>query len=66
LSQADGRIEGIPADPGPCTREFSPVILTAMGTWNGEPRHYKQEFSNLCVAVRATGGVIFDLEKSLE
>lgn len=66
LSQADGRIEGIPEDPGPCTREFNPVIVAATGTWNGEPRYYKHEFSNRCVAVRATGGVIFDLEKSVD
>jgi hypothetical protein len=59
LSQADGWIEGIPEDPGVCTREFAPVIVTALGAWNGEPRYYKQEFSNKCVAVRATGGVIF-------
>jgi hypothetical protein len=61
LSRADGHIEGIPEDPGPCTREFNPVIVTASGMWNGEPRHYKQEFSNRGVAVRATGGVIFNL-----
>lgn len=61
LSRADGHIEGIPEDPGPCTREFNPVIVTASGMWNGEPRHYKQEFSNRCVAVRTTGGVIFNL-----
>jgi hypothetical protein len=60
LSRSDGRIEGIAEDPGPCTLEFNPVIVAASGTWNGEPRHYKQEFSNRCVAVRATGGVIFD------
>jgi len=60
LNKADGRIEGIPEDPGPCTKEFNPVIVAAAGTWNGEPRFYKQEFSNRCVAVRATGGVIFD------
>jgi hypothetical protein len=61
LTQADGRIEAVPEDSGPCTREHNPVIVTATGTWNGEPRHYKQEFSNRCIAVRATGGVIFDL-----
>jgi hypothetical protein len=60
LSRVDGRIEGIPEDPGPCTLELNPVIVAASGTWNGEPRYYKQEFSNRCVAVRATGGVIFD------
>jgi Subtilisin inhibitor-like len=66
LTRVDGRIEGIPEDPGPCTLEFDPVIVTATGIWNGEPRHYKQEFSNRCVAVRATGGVIFNLKESLE
>ncbi len=60
LSKVDGRIEGIPEDSGPCTLEFNPVILAASGTWNGEPRYYKQEFSNRCVAVRTTGGVIFE------
>lgn len=60
LGRANGQIEGIPEDPGPCTLEFNPVIVAASGTWNGEPRHYKQEFSNRCVAVRTTGGVIFD------
>jgi hypothetical protein len=61
LTQADGWIEAIPEAPGPCTQEHLPVIVTATGTWNGEPRHYKQEFSNKCIAVRATGGVIFDI-----
>ncbi|MDQ3150573.1 MAG: subtilase-type protease inhibitor, partial [Actinomycetota bacterium] len=27
LNKADGRIEGIPEDPGPCTKEFNPVIV---------------------------------------
>lgn len=62
LSKADGRIEDIPEDPGPCTREFNPVIVSASGTWRGEERHFEQEHSNRCVAIRATGGVIFDFE----
>jgi Subtilisin inhibitor-like len=61
LTQANGWIEAIPEAPGPCTQEYLPVIVAATGTWNGESRHYKQEFSNRCVAVRATGGVIFEL-----
>lgn len=64
LSRADGRIEDVPEDPGPCTKELRPVIVAATGTWNGESRDYKQEFANRCVAVRATGGVIFDLPES--
>lgn len=60
LGQADGRVEAIPDDPGPCTLEFNPVVVAASGTWNGEPRSFKQEFSNRCVAGRATGGVLFN------
>ncbi len=60
LRAADGRIEAIPPEEGPCTREFNPVILRASGTWNGEDRRFVGEFPNRCVGVRATGGVIFD------
>lgn len=60
LSQVDGRIEDIPEDPGICTQEFNPVILSALGSWRGEERRFEKEFSNRCVAVRETGGVIFD------
>lgn len=66
LSKTDGRIEDIPEDPGPCTREFNPVIVAASGSWRGEERHFEREFGNRCVAVRATGGVIFDFEGSYE
>jgi Subtilisin inhibitor-like len=62
LSEADGRIEDIPEDPGPCTREFNPVILAASGTWYGQERRFEREFANRCVGIRATGGVIFDFE----
>jgi hypothetical protein len=61
LSDAEGYIEAIPADEGPCTREFNPVILRASGTWDGEDRRFEGEFANPCVGSRATGGVVFDL-----
>jgi hypothetical protein len=60
LTKADGRIEAIPPEAGPCTKEFNPVILRAAGTWNGEDRRFEAEYSNLCVGIRATGGVVFD------
>jgi hypothetical protein len=60
LSTVNGEIGKIPEDPGPCTRIFDPVILVAIGVWNGEPRSYQNEFSNRCVGVRSTGGVIFN------
>ncbi|WP_433330409.1 SSI family serine proteinase inhibitor [Spirillospora sp. CA-294931] len=59
LQTARGRVGAIPEDPGPCTREYAPVRVSAHGTWNGSPRHYTKTFSNLCTAVRGTGGVIF-------
>ncbi len=43
-----------------CTDEFRPVVLGASGTWAGEARHYEREFSDLCMGVLATGGVLFD------
>lgn len=64
LSQANGRIEDIPEESGPCTREFAPVIVSASGSWRGEERRFEKEFSNLCVAVRATGGAVFDFASS--
>ena len=64
LSKADGYIEDIPEDPGPCTREFAPVVVSASGLWDGEERRYEREFSNQCLAIRGTGGVIFDFEGS--
>lgn len=62
LTAANGYIDDIPEKEGVCTREFRPVVLRASGTWAGEARHYEREFSNLCVAVLATGGVLFDFE----
>jgi hypothetical protein len=62
LTEADGRIEDIPEDEGPCTLELNPVILEASGVWDGEERHFQGEFSNRCVGRRATGGVVFDFE----
>lgn len=60
LHDADGIIEDIPAAETACNLEFSPVTLTATGTWNGEVRTYSEEHSNLCHGVRDTGGFIFN------
>ena len=62
LTKADGHIEAIPEKQGICTKIFKPVILSASGTWDGEERKFQREFSNQCVAVLATGGVVFDFE----
>ncbi|MDQ4134176.1 MAG: subtilase-type protease inhibitor [Actinomycetota bacterium] len=62
LVEADGHIEAIPEDPGPCTEEFNPVVLQASGTWRGESRRFSREFSNPCEGIRATGGVLFNFD----
>jgi Subtilisin inhibitor-like len=65
LADASGFVEEIPEEPGVCTKEFRPVVLEASGTWDGEPRKFSREFSNRCVGVRATGGVLFDIGEPL-
>jgi hypothetical protein len=60
LSQANGHIEEIPEDPGPCPLIFDPVVATAVGVWRGEPRTFAQQYGNSCAAIRATGGVVFN------
>ena len=62
LTRADGCIEAIPEKQGICTKIFKPVILSASGTWDGEERNFKREFSNQCEAVLGTGGIVFDFE----
>ncbi|MQA25405.1 MAG: hypothetical protein GEU94_08020 [Micromonosporaceae bacterium] len=55
-----GRIAAIPPADTLCTAEHAPVTVTARGAWHTEPRAYRKTFSNICVAVRDTGGVLFD------
>ncbi|MBB6349170.1 SSI family serine proteinase inhibitor [Nonomuraea muscovyensis] len=59
LRRTQGRAERIPEDPGPCTREYAPVRVGAVGMWRGQRREYARTFANRCVAIRATGGILF-------
>lgn len=60
LAAVDGHISRIPpVRDVMCTMEYAPVVVTAKGIWNGEPRTYENRFSNRCVAVQATGGYVF-------
>ncbi|MFI7440082.1 SSI family serine proteinase inhibitor [Nonomuraea indica] len=59
LRRVQGRAERIPEDPGPCTREYAPVRVSAVGIWRGQRREYARTFPNRCEAVRATGGILF-------
>ena len=59
LAGADGHVSRIPPENGPCTMEHAPVRVRADGRWRGEPRRFSRTYSNRCVAVRETGGVLF-------
>lgn len=59
LEAADGEIGRVPAREGVCTMQYAPVRVSAYGTWHGGPRRFERTFSNRCVAVRDTGGILF-------
>ncbi|MGH8792023.1 MAG: SSI family serine proteinase inhibitor [Stackebrandtia sp.] len=61
LKAANGQVGDIPAEDGPCTLEYDPVVLVSDGTWKGEDVTYSEEFSNLCVGLLSTGSVLFDI-----
>lgn len=58
LTDANGHLHRIPPDPGPCTLEYAPVRLSAIGTWNSRIRRHHSIHTNRCLAIRETGGVI--------
>lgn len=60
LRRADGHAARIPEEPGPCTLELNTTRVTARGWWAGSPRFFHRVYSNPCVAIRDTGGVLFD------
>ena len=60
LTAARGEVAAIPPADTLCTAEYAPVTVLARGTWHANPRAYRHTFSNLCVAVRDTGGVLFN------
>ncbi|MGH3750863.1 MAG: SSI family serine proteinase inhibitor [Micromonosporaceae bacterium] len=60
LASVSGEVGRLPSQDGACTMEIAPVTVTATGQWNGQSRTYHRVFTNLCEAVHATGGVLFN------
>lgn len=60
LRRASGQPAAIPEEPGPCTLELNTTRVTARGWWGASPRFFHRVYSNPCVAIRDTGGVLFD------
>lgn len=50
LIDANGDFRRLTPIVGPCTMEYSPVLITASGTWRGATVTYRQQFANACAA----------------
>lgn len=61
LAAADGDVSAVPSAGGFCHLMYRPVTVAAHGHWNGDFRSFEAQFGNLCRAVEATGGYLFDL-----
>ncbi|WP_141583652.1 SSI family serine proteinase inhibitor [Actinomadura sp. WMMA1423] len=59
LEAAGGDVGRVPARREPCTLEYAPVTVVANGVWRGVPRYFTATYPNRCLAVRATGGILF-------
>lgn len=59
LAEAAGDIAAIPPADGVCTMEYDPVLVRAVGAWDGTHQEYENVFPNRCVAVLETGGYVF-------
>ncbi len=60
LTNHSGQVAEIGAGDAMCMMKYEPVTVRAKGIWRGETLNYTDTFSNRCVAVRDTGGVLFD------
>ncbi|MBO3731586.1 SSI family serine proteinase inhibitor [Glycomyces niveus] len=64
LTMAEGDFDALePAADALCTKEHDPVVLRAVGVWDGDFVVFEREYSNYCVGVNATGGSVFELGK---
>lgn len=50
LIEAYGDFSRLAPTPGPCTLEYSPVRITAAGTWRGAAVTHHETFANACAA----------------
>ncbi|GLZ28449.1 protease [Lentzea sp. NBRC 105346] len=59
ITAAGGDFTKLPGDLGStyCTFEYSPVTVSAIGTWRGQTVEYVETFPNSCVLRSETGSV---------
>ncbi|UQA90952.1 SSI family serine proteinase inhibitor [Streptomyces halobius] len=57
LTRAGGDMDRLPKAPRPCTKEYDPVSVSAIGTWNGVAVDWRKRFPSPCTLEAATGAV---------
>jgi hypothetical protein len=63
LTVAEGDFSALQPAGGMCTKEYDPVVLRAIGFWDGSFVVFEEEYENYCTGVDATGGAVFDIGK---
>ncbi|WP_338933158.1 subtilase-type protease inhibitor [Streptomyces netropsis] len=59
LHEADGSIANLPGRWHACTMEYMPVMVTAVGVWQGQRVTHEETFANRCILLRERG-TVFD------
>lgn len=60
LRKVNGDFAALSVSDGACTLEYTPVTVTAQGTWKGRPVRYQRTYGNGC-ALRTGTGPVFRL-----
>ena len=55
VAAVDGDLAALEVDRGPCTLEYAPVTVRALGWWRDRPVSYVETFGNRCHLLRETG-----------
>ncbi|MGN9810115.1 SSI family serine proteinase inhibitor [Micromonospora sp. BQ11] len=55
VAAVDGDLTALEVDQGPCTLEYAPVTVRALGWWRDRPVSYVETFGNRCHLLRETG-----------
>jgi len=56
VAKVGGRFEAMNG-AGICTREYAPITVAALGTWDGRQVNFSKSYANRCEMRNATGAV---------
>jgi len=58
LRKVDGNLAKLSVSTGPCTMEYAPRTVTAIGTWRGRAVRFQHTYGNTC-AMRNQAGPVY-------